>query len=346
MSYPPRPGDRDHASGRQPPGWYLDPRSYLDPADQQVLRWWDGARWGEQTRPLHGPPSGRRRLAREPWPRGLKVLAALGSLAALILVVVGVASLHSKQAANVSAVATTTPTRTPAHYAVSSKAVPTKAPVTVQAAAPAPVATTHATTHPPLAATTPADCHPLSNEGTCYEPGEYCRNADHGMSGIAGDGEAITCEDNDGWRWEPSRPATVRPTPTHTGTPTPTPTATPDNTSADPVNLGTLTYGLSEPATPCGWENLSIPEGYNVSGDQAWYEFTVNGFKTAGCPQPDIRIDVVGNSASSGHFGVAAMASGVHPDTPFGTLYHLPWPTDNTTYYIEVIGTGYFSVSV
>jgi hypothetical protein len=24
------------------------------------------------------------------------------------------------------------------------------------------------------------------------------------MSGVAGDGEAITCEDNDGWRWEPS----------------------------------------------------------------------------------------------------------------------------------------------
>lgn len=49
-----------------------------------------------------------------------------------------------------------------------------------------------------------AGCHPLSNEGTCYEPGEYCRNADHGASGIAGDGKAITCEDNDGWRWEPS----------------------------------------------------------------------------------------------------------------------------------------------
>jgi hypothetical protein len=54
------------------------------------------------------------------------------------------------------------------------------------------------------AATTPAGCSPLSNEGTCYEPGEYCRNSDHGISGIAGDGEAITCEDNDGWRWEPS----------------------------------------------------------------------------------------------------------------------------------------------
>jgi hypothetical protein len=24
------------------------------------------------------------------------------------------------------------------------------------------------------------------------------------MSGVAGNGEAITCEDNNGWRWEPS----------------------------------------------------------------------------------------------------------------------------------------------
>ena len=52
--------------------------------------------------------------------------------------------------------------------------------------------------------TTPAGCHPLGNQGTCYEPGEYCRDDDHGATGIAGDGKAITCEDNDGWRWEPS----------------------------------------------------------------------------------------------------------------------------------------------
>jgi hypothetical protein len=56
----------------------------------------------------------------------------------------------------------------------------------------------------PAAAPTPAGCHPISDEGTCYEPGEYCRYDDEGMTGVAGDGETITCEDNDGWRWEPS----------------------------------------------------------------------------------------------------------------------------------------------
>lgn len=46
-------------------------------------------------------------------------------------------------------------------------------------------------------------CTPLTNGGNCYEPGEFCRNSDHGMSGSAGDGEPIICMDNNGWRWEP-----------------------------------------------------------------------------------------------------------------------------------------------
>ena len=39
--------------------------------------------------------------------------------------------------------------------------------------------------------------------GDCHEPGEYCSGADHGISGVAGDGEPIVCENKDGWRWEP-----------------------------------------------------------------------------------------------------------------------------------------------
>jgi hypothetical protein len=34
-------------------------------------------------------------------------------------------------------------------------------------------------------------------------PGEFCPHADAGMSGIAGSGEAIICENN-GLRWEPA----------------------------------------------------------------------------------------------------------------------------------------------
>ena len=75
-----------------------------------------------------------------------------------------------------------------------SSAPPAPAPAPAPATAPAPAA-------PPPA---PTSCFPLSNEGTCYEPGEYCRESDHGASGVAGDGEKIVCEDNDGWRWEPA----------------------------------------------------------------------------------------------------------------------------------------------
>jgi hypothetical protein len=50
---------------------------------------------------------------------------------------------------------------------------------------------------------TPVSCSPLTNGGNCYNAGEYCRNSDHGIAGIAGNGEAIICADNDGWRWEP-----------------------------------------------------------------------------------------------------------------------------------------------
>jgi phosphatidylserine/phosphatidylglycerophosphate/cardiolipin synthase-like enzyme len=50
----------------------------------------------------------------------------------------------------------------------------------------------------------PTSCHPKTSSGNCYEPGEYCSDADHGMSGVAGDGEGIVCEnDNNRWRWEP-----------------------------------------------------------------------------------------------------------------------------------------------
>jgi hypothetical protein len=73
------------------------------------------------------------------------------------------------------------------------------------AAPPEPARTTPAAAPPPPpASTAPASCRPLTNGGNCYEPGEFCRASDHGVSGVAGDGKAITCENNDGWRWEPA----------------------------------------------------------------------------------------------------------------------------------------------
>ena len=70
--------------------------------------------------------------------------------------------------------------------------------MTTAAATPRAPATTAAA--PPPA---PAGCHPLTNGGSCYEPGEYCRTTDHSVVGVAGDGKTIQCENNNGWRWEP-----------------------------------------------------------------------------------------------------------------------------------------------
>jgi hypothetical protein len=92
------------------------------------------------------------------------------------------------------------PPASPSSPAAPAPAVTTAAPSTAPAVAPS----TAPAAAPTQAAPTPAGCHPLSNEGTCYKPGEYCRADDHGTSGVAGDGKAITCEDNDGWRWEPA----------------------------------------------------------------------------------------------------------------------------------------------
>ena len=83
----------------------------------------------------------------------------------------------------------------------------TSAPPKMTIAAPvhtsaAPVHTTKAPP-PPVQTTAPKQsCYPLTSGGNCYKPGEYCRNADHGASGIDAEGDAIKCEDNNGWRWE------------------------------------------------------------------------------------------------------------------------------------------------
>jgi hypothetical protein len=56
---------------------------------------------------------------------------------------------------------------------------------------------------PPVQSAPAASCHPLTNGGNCYEPGEFCRKTDHGSTGVAGDGKPIVCINNNGWRWEP-----------------------------------------------------------------------------------------------------------------------------------------------
>ena len=62
----------------------------------------------------------------------------------------------------------------------------------------------HTTQAPQPAKTTSQSksCYPLTSGGNCYKPGEYCRTADHGHTGIDAEGDPIVCRDNNGWRWE------------------------------------------------------------------------------------------------------------------------------------------------
>jgi hypothetical protein len=79
-------------------------------------------------------------------------------------------------------------------------------PTTTSTTLPPPLPPTTTTLPPPPPPTTAvaAGCYPTTSGGNCYSAGELCPNADHGMSGIAGNGEHITCSYNNGWRWEPS----------------------------------------------------------------------------------------------------------------------------------------------
>jgi hypothetical protein len=68
-----------------------------------------------------------------------------------------------------------------------------------------PVTVPPSTASPPTAAPqapspTPAGCY-VDPEGNCYHAGEYCPNSLHGQT-VQGSAGQITCEDNNGWRWE------------------------------------------------------------------------------------------------------------------------------------------------
>jgi phosphatidylserine/phosphatidylglycerophosphate/cardiolipin synthase-like enzyme len=68
-----------------------------------------------------------------------------------------------------------------------------------------PVTATPPTAAPPAPNPSTAGCTPIDDEGGCYKPGEYCRDDDRGTTGRAGDGQTITCEDENGtWYWEAS----------------------------------------------------------------------------------------------------------------------------------------------
>jgi hypothetical protein len=63
--------------------------------------------------------------------------------------------------------------------------------------------TTSTIAAPPTTAA-PTGCYPLTEDASCYRAGEFCPDSDHETTGRAGNGATITCEDDNGWRWEPA----------------------------------------------------------------------------------------------------------------------------------------------
>lgn len=148
-----------------------------------------------------------------------------GIVTAVVGIVVIIAALSSNPPPNTTTVLSPTAVgETPSSQAPASSRPPAPSPVVTKSLTPVTSAPPKTTAAAPVYTPAPApppttqipqpvqsivqattqlqSCYPLTNGGNCYEPGEYCRDDDHGMSGIDGDGDAITCEDNDGWRWE------------------------------------------------------------------------------------------------------------------------------------------------
>lgn len=133
---------------------------------------------------------------------------------------------------------------------------------------------------------------PADQRGKCYQPGEFCRNSDHGANGVAGNGEAIICEDNDGWRWEPTapppnRPATVEtpssatqarapkslnPTPTTApppASPSTAPSPTPTVAPSPSPRVGAPPTPTAVPVPPSPTENMPPPMAVPVTPSPA-----------------------------------------------------------------------------
>jgi Protein of unknown function (DUF2510)/Host cell surface-exposed lipoprotein len=148
--------DRTGAPAGPPAGWYHDP----DGKDR--LRWWDGSRWSEHTKPVpppsgeqhalgsqthqghgagqpqqgyspapaqNGPPQG---MPSQPpgksWPRRHKVLTTLGGIAGAIVLIALLASLNSKTGNTTTGTSTASTGSTHHSAAAAPASLPSSAP--------------------------------------------------------------------------------------------------------------------------------------------------------------------------------------------------------------------------
>lgn len=186
----------------QPPTEYAPPGWFADPTGLQAQRWWDGTQWGQQTRPV-----------RKSWPRRSQVLTVLGSLAALIIVIGGIASTsgNAKRADNASAIAAptgmATPSRAPTHHATSTKTRPKKVPITVQATTPGASGNHPGTRGDRFRRLRQRPLHlrtatRRATKAPAASPANTGAMPTMGHQGYLAVGKPSPVKTNDGWRWE------------------------------------------------------------------------------------------------------------------------------------------------
>lgn len=157
----------------------------------------------------------------KPASRQRKILSVSGVSAGLLaLIIIGAAAAPSSTPSQQTGATTPTPAATqavpvatqttsptpspatttaaPTRTVTTTRAAPTHRAPTTQAAPTHTVATTQAPPPPPTSAT---GCYPKTSSGNCYRAGEFCPARDHYATGVAGNGESIVCEDDNGWRW-------------------------------------------------------------------------------------------------------------------------------------------------
>lgn len=98
---------------------------------------------------------------------------------------------------------TTSPTTAATTLPPTTTTQATVPPTTRASVPPTTRATVPPTTSPPPPTTVAAAGCYIDPEGNCYRAGEYCPNSLHGQT-VEGESGRITCEDNNGWRWEPA----------------------------------------------------------------------------------------------------------------------------------------------
>jgi hypothetical protein len=187
------------------------------------------------SQPPYAPPGGPQ--DQKSWAARHKVLTGVVASCVLVLAVGIAAAASSSSSSSPSATAANNPTVTASratanptvkaavatHPRTTAPAAPGQTPLASPSAQPETTAPTHkaapsasatttatATSSPTAtptptptasASTAPASCYPLNAKGKCFEPGQFCPKADHGLSGLAGDGEAIVCVDVNSWAW-------------------------------------------------------------------------------------------------------------------------------------------------